>query len=99
MWNSLSFAMLLSLLDGPIVAESALLGNGGKLDCEAHLSYSRQSGTPGREETMKRLGFLLALIFIPYVFTSVCMGQVTNTLPNGGKYIGGWKDGQPNGQG
>jgi hypothetical protein len=48
---------------------------------------------------MKRLGFFLALIFSPHLFTSACIGQETNTLPNGDKYVGEWKDGQPNGHG
>ena len=48
---------------------------------------------------MKRLGFFLALIFIPRLFNPSCLGQVTNTLPDGNKYIGEWKNGQPNGHG
>lgn len=48
---------------------------------------------------MKQLGFFLTLIFIPHLFTSACIGEQTNTLPNGNKYIGEWKDGQPSGHG
>ena len=48
---------------------------------------------------MKRLGFFLTLSLTPYLFTSVCVPQVTNAAFNGAKYVGEWKDGQPNGQG
>lgn len=48
---------------------------------------------------MKRRGFLLTLIFAPCLSSSVCTGQVTNTMPNGAKYIGEWKNGKPEGRG
>lgn len=44
--------------------------------------------------TMKRIRFFLALIFIPHLFTPACLGQMTNILPNGDKYVGEWKDDQ-----
>lgn len=44
---------------------------------------------------MKRLCIFLAVL----LDACVCNSQVTNTLPSGDKYIGEWKDGQPNGRG
>ena len=48
---------------------------------------------------MKRLAFFFTLVFTASFLLSVCAAQETNTLPSGDKYIGEWKDGQPNGQG
>jgi hypothetical protein len=54
---------------------------------------------PEPEATMKRFGFFLTLISTSYLFTSVCVAQVTNVPLVGGTYTGDWKNGQPNGHG
>ncbi len=49
---------------------------------------------------MKRLSLFLAAVFsISFLCVLGCTGQVTNTLPNGAKYIGEWKNGKPEGRG
>jgi hypothetical protein len=49
---------------------------------------------------MKRLNvFLSASITISFLSVFHCMAQITNTLPNGTKYVGEMKNGEPNGRG
>lgn len=49
---------------------------------------------------MKRRSLFIAVIIsILFLHVSVSDAQETNTLPNGAKYIGEWKDGKPNGHG
>jgi len=48
---------------------------------------------------MKRLRFFISLVLTAYLFTSVCVAQVTNVLPDGAKYVGELKDGLANGRG
>jgi hypothetical protein len=48
---------------------------------------------------MTRLTVFPATIFTAFLLVSNCVAQVTNTLPDGTKYIGHFKRGQPHGHG
>src|ERR1035437_6478418 len=69
-----------------------------KPTCVSRIIFAENQSEP--EPTMKRPRlFSTAVISILFLPVFLCNAQETNTLPNGGTYIGEVKDGKANGRG